>query len=991
MRHKVGLLVGLLIFFALLETAQAQSPVDDQLVVAMNALKGALTECTSQKFFECVSNLKKDGYGVNGTLTQQVNGSVVSTDISVSGKLSSADAQFAFNTESKSEGSFPTQATPPPQFWLTQTFDATPGQKGSGMLSAALGTDPSSPSAGAYGVLVCGNLTVDFKMVFSAKFGGSADQALVGATRDKLKDVMGDVGRALSGSGACKAGVTPQTPASQGPYLLVGYGINGNQENNDYLAGETYNIIVTVEGYQPSPGKGIGQRVKDSLVNPADVKVYFDNVLIGSGQTQSAGIFQFNYTTPDNLPSGRSPHTFKFTASKDGFAPGEKQVTVNIDANIQQTSVSLDAIGGEHLADDTVTISGRVFGVKFGLFQSPVPSAIQVTDEDGGSSGAGVTDANGYFSVAVKLVGTEKSNESGAKTFKVQATPNDQTYRVSTASVSVLVTSKGKIQVTAATDKAVYAANDNVTVSGRITSGGSPEAGTVQLTYERAILSAMPTEADGSYSYSFAPGSIGAGGIIRNLAGGHLVQVDASATGFTSGTNTASSTAKAFFIIQSEGADCIEAEAEVLRVSGNPSAAGYDPAISAFAGSRVPVDVGISNGSKLAQGMSLKTADSDRIALRLPLDGGAEARIAVDAKTQVTIAKYCKDASGRYKLLLRVSNPGSVLVYVDNPGSGPAPLDFRVTTPTAKVTVVHTRYYIAVDDTGATRVVALRGTVGVADAQGANAVGVDAGNQILVGVGASPSTSNEAEFTGEVDPNLVAMLEGSENGSIPQPDTNVTNMTLQAARRFEVAGDTELIPFWLIKSQDLANLNFQITYDPNVIQPAGDITKGDLLDNALFEANPKQSGAVLVGVAQTNALEGTGTILNIPFKAVGKPGDKSPLDLKVTTINNPNGGALTADVIAGHVTIVNPDGSLPASNGLNGAGGSTGLNGAGTPNGGILQGDCDGDGHLTELDALCALEMSTGLRTPRLFLDMDSDKNVTSRDAVLLLQRVVGQ
>lgn len=230
--------------------------------------------------------------------------------------------------------------------------------------------------------------------------------------------------------------------------------------------------------------------------------------------------------------------------------------------------------------------------------------------------------------------------------------------------------------------------------------------------------------------------------------------------------------------------------------------------------------------------------------------------------------------------------------------------------------------------------------------------------------------------------------------AIPQPNLGAAGMTLQAPQRFVTEGDTVLLPIWLVNAQNLANLNFELRYDPSVLQLAGDTNKGNLLDNTLFKSNPNQAGNVLVGLAQTSPLSGTGTVMNIPFRVIGKPGDFTPLLLNVTTINDPNGGNLAFDRIQGEITVVNDDGTLPPDDGSGTSGGGSGTSGGGGGANapiGIQNGDCDGDGQLTELDALCALEMSTALRTPRLFLDMDGDKNVTSRDAVLLLQRVVGQ
>lgn len=234
---------------------------------------------------------------------------------------------------------------------------------------------------------------------------------------------------------------------------------------------------------------------------------------------------------------------------------------------------------------------------------------------------------------------------------------------------------------------------------------------------------------------------------------------------------------------------------------------------------------------------------------------------------------------------------------------------------------------------------------------------------------------------------------------IAQPNLNVNGMTLQAAQKYAIKGETVLVPVWLIKSNNLANLNFEIDYDPAVIQPEGDLEnyKGNLLDNALFKPNATLAGRILAGFAQTSGIQtDVGTMVEIPFRVLGNPGDVSPLLLNVTAINDPNGGVLNIDRIPGQVLVVNEDGSLPGDD--NGGSGGTGTGtgngtGGGSDNpGGIQTGDCDGSGILNELDALCALEMSVGLRQERNYVDMEKNGlPITSRDAVIILQRAVGQ
>ncbi|MGB8647364.1 MAG: cohesin domain-containing protein [Anaerolineae bacterium] len=348
-----------------------------------------------------------------------------------------------------------------------------------------------------------------------------------------------------------------------------------------------------------------------------------------------------------------------------------------------------------------------------------------------------------------------------------------------------------------------------------------------------------------------------------------------------------------------------------------------------------------------------------------------------------------------------------------------------------------------------------------------------------------------------------------------------TGMVLEAPRRLALPGATLLIPVWLKNAANVANLNFDLGYDSKVIQVQGTPVKGDLLDNALFSVNASTAGLMRVGFAQTNGLSGSGTVLNVQVRITGKPGDKTPLALRVTTINDPSGSVLNVMQISGEIDVTNPDGTLPGGGGgscqqqletltvssrtaatvtsktvlaagqpytviasgvvglfpntntgfdalydyrkpgqegrvtvdapennsmlvVNGqwladlitaSGGSIAyrsdhtyaatLAGNGQPltakfsdwgsyddnagalniklcaggsgnNGGgkgaaIPRGDCDGDLKLTELDALCALEMSVELRPVQLIMDMDGDGRVTSRDAVIILQSAVGK
>ncbi|MFQ5858678.1 MAG: hypothetical protein ACE5LU_24010 [Anaerolineae bacterium] len=223
---------------------------------------------------------------------------------------------------------------------------------------------------------------------------------------------------------------------------------------------------------------------------------------------------------------------------------------------------------------------------------------------------------------------------------------------------------------------------------------------------------------------------------------------------------------------------------------------------------------------------------------------------------------------------------------------------------------------------------------------------------------------------GEVSPGSTGTSSVPGGGVAPPPfgspePASVSRMTIQAGQRQVVEGQLVNVPVWLIKGADVANINFTIGYNAGVAAPEGDLIKGNLLANALFSSNSGESGLIRAGFAQTSGINGTGTVAYMPFRAVGKPGDRTVLDVGVSTINNPGGTVLAIDRIDGQILIVGPDGVVP--------------------------GDCDGDGSLTELDALCALQMSVQLIPERLTLDLDTDSQVTSRDSVIILQRAIGK
>jgi hypothetical protein len=204
-------------------------------------------------------------------------------------------------------------------------------------------------------------------------------------------------------------------------------------------------------------------------------------------------------------------------------------------------------------------------------------------------------------------------------------------------------------------------------------------------------------------------------------------------------------------------------------------------------------------------------------------------------------------------------------------------------------------------------------------------------------------------------------------GKSGKEPADTAQMTIQAGSRIAKVGDTVTIPIWLIHGQGVANLNMNLGYDAAVVKTTGTFAKGNLVPQALFEANTGESGIVRIGFAQNKDIVGpeTGTLAQITFTALGRPGDVTPLRVDVTTLASAAGVKPNVATIHGEIRIV----------------GSSG----------VIDGDSDRDGRLTARDAQNALKMSVRLMPVDMVCDMDRDGQVTSTDARLILQKVVGK
>jgi len=191
---------------------------------------------------------------------------------------------------------------------------------------------------------------------------------------------------------------------------------------------------------------------------------------------------------------------------------------------------------------------------------------------------------------------------------------------------------------------------------------------------------------------------------------------------------------------------------------------------------------------------------------------------------------------------------------------------------------------------------------------------------------------------------------------------------LQACHVVAKPGATIDVPIYLLKSVDLANLNFEVHYDAAVVKAAGKAKIGSLLNGAkeIFDSNPNQPGTVKIGFAGTGGVAGSGVVATIPFTVVGAAGSHTTLDVKDTSANTASGAVAKLLLAPGDIVVAAPPPPPPSP--------------PPPPPAHVF----------TALDALKALQMSVGLLPPDMTYDLDKSGQITSNDARLILARVVG-
>ena len=181
--------------------------------------------------------------------------------------------------------------------------------------------------------------------------------------------------------------------------------------------------------------------------------------------------------------------------------------------------------------------------------------------------------------------------------------------------------------------------------------------------------------------------------------------------------------------------------------------------------------------------------------------------------------------------------------------------------------------------------------------------------------------------------------------------------------RSKTRWSTVQIPLILSGIQEtVGNMDLTLYYDPEILE-ATEVIKGSLTTDTLFDYNIN-GGTARISLADNEGFSGDGSVAYVRFNVIGIEGSISPLDIESVLTNR------AADY--GQVNI-------PTSNGVFRV---IAFNES--------VADCDGDGKISVVDALCALQMAVNKIPEDLVMDVNSDGMVSSLDAKQILQMAVG-
>jgi len=168
----------------------------------------------------------------------------------------------------------------------------------------------------------------------------------------------------------------------------------------------------------------------------------------------------------------------------------------------------------------------------------------------------------------------------------------------------------------------------------------------------------------------------------------------------------------------------------------------------------------------------------------------------------------------------------------------------------------------------------------------------------------SPTNRTYSSCPNETDQDYSALQMGEVSGNWPNGGSGrmngpVRNTAVLAPNLRAAPGKEIILPISVEQAADkgIISYEFNLRYDPTVIQPAADVVSlaktvsGDLT----VVANANEPGLLRVVVYGAYPIEKDGILLNLRFTAIGSPGSTSPLSWESLMFNEGDPQAMATD------------------------------------------------------------------------------------------------
>jgi hypothetical protein len=116
---------------------------------------------------------------------------------------------------------------------------------------------------------------------------------------------------------------------------------------------------------------------------------------------------------------------------------------------------------------------------------------------------------------------------------------------------------------------------------------------------------------------------------------------------------------------------------------------------------------------------------------------------------------------------------------------------------------------------------------------------------------------------------------------LPAAPAHATPVTVTVDSFQATAGDVARVPVLVEGARDIGALHLELQYDPSVLSVES-VENGTLpaARNAMLEFNAGAPGRVVIGLISVDGIQGDGAIAIITFKATGRSGQKTTLELQ---------------------------------------------------------------------------------------------------------------